>query len=66
MAKPLHKSSHSGNKDMSEAAFKDLYKKSFLKAVHYSNQYVNNYELAKEIAQDSFINLWEKRGTLSS
>lgn len=50
---------------MSDAEFKDLYKKSYLKAVHYSNQYVRNYELAKEIAQDSFINLWEKRETLS-
>lgn len=50
---------------LSNADFQDLYKKNFLKAVHYSNQYVRNYELAKEIAQDSFINLWEKRNTLS-
>lgn len=50
---------------LTDAEFKNLYKKSFLKAVYYSNQYVNNYELAKEIAQDSFISLWEKRHSIS-
>lgn len=53
------------NSGLSDVEFKDLYKKSFLKAVHYSNQYVNNYELAKEIAQESFISLWEKRHSIS-
>lgn len=75
MAKSNHNGFNNGTLDhgnafvsngMSESEFRDLYKKSFLKVVHYSNQYVNNYELAKEIAQDSFINLWEKRESLSS
>lgn len=62
MAAIEHNYIHAG---LSRVEFEELYKKSFLKAVHYSNQYVNNYELAKEIAQDSFINLWEKRHTIN-
>lgn len=48
----------------SQVEFEALYKKSFLKAVNYCNQYLQDNELSREITQEAFINLWEKRATL--
>ncbi len=44
--------------------FEVLYKKNFQRAVFYCNQYVRDMEVSRGIAQDAFINLWEKRDSL--
>ncbi|NCC46655.1 MAG: RNA polymerase sigma-70 factor [Bacteroidia bacterium] len=44
--------------------FEVLYKKNFRRAVFYCNQYVRDMEVSRGIAQDAFINLWEKRESL--
>lgn len=41
--------------------FEYLYEEFYSKAVFYANQYLRDPELAKDIAQDSFVTLWEKR-----
>jgi RNA polymerase sigma-70 factor (ECF subfamily) len=47
-----------------ELLFKELYRDYYLKSVFYANQYVADYELSKEIVQDSFLTLWERRESL--
>ncbi len=47
-----------------ELFFKELYKEYYLKSVHYANQYLNDYEVSKELVQDAFMVLWEKRNEL--
>lgn len=44
--------------------FEHLYEEYFNKAKFYANQYLRDVELAKDVAQDSFITLWEKRNEI--
>lgn len=46
--------------------FEHLYKLYFPKSVFFANQYLNNQEDAKEIAQETFVTLWEKRHDLKN
>lgn len=47
-----------------ELFFRGLYKEYFHKAVYYANQYLNDYEASKEIVQEAFLTLWERREVL--
>lgn len=53
----------SGNDDIN--GFNILYEEYYTKLLTYSNSYVHSMFIAKDIVQDSFINLWEKRAKLS-
>ena len=44
--------------------FEHLYREYYPKAVFFAQQYIRNEEEAKEIAQDAFVTLWEKRATI--
>lgn len=41
--------------------FEYLYEEYYNKAVFYANQYLRDAEMARDVAQDAFITLWEKR-----
>jgi RNA polymerase sigma-70 factor (ECF subfamily) len=41
--------------------FELLYEEYYNKAVFYASQYLRDVELARDVAQESFITLWEKR-----
>jgi RNA polymerase sigma-70 factor (ECF subfamily) len=47
-----------------ELFFRGLYKEYYHKAVYYANQYLNDYEASKEIVQEAFLSLWERRNVL--
>lgn len=49
---------------LDKAAFEMLFKTHFKGLVLFANRYVKDFETAKEIAQDSFVSLWEKRETI--
>ena len=49
---------------LSEKEFETLYKQSYRKALYYCNQYIGDFEKSKEIVQEAFINLWEKRQSI--
>ncbi|HPS45737.1 MAG TPA: RNA polymerase sigma-70 factor [Bacteroidales bacterium] len=41
-----------------------LFKSHFKGLVHFAQKYVKDFDTAKEIVQDSFISLWEKKDTI--
>ncbi len=47
-----------------KATFEQLFKEHFKGMVLFAHKYVKDFETAKEIAQDSFVSLWEKRETI--
>ncbi len=50
--------------DREESIFKNLYKEYYYKALHFCNQYLDDYEASKEIVQDAFLIVWERRESL--
>lgn len=46
-------------------SFEHLYKLYYSKAVFFANQYLRDEETSREIVQDAFMALWEKRETLN-
>lgn len=46
--------------------FEYLYKTYFRKSVFYATQYLRDEEEAREVAQETFITLWEKRGEINN
>jgi RNA polymerase sigma-70 factor (ECF subfamily) len=44
--------------------FEYLYEEYYSKAKFYANQYLRDIEQARDVAQDSFITLWEKRNEI--
>lgn len=56
-----------GNKEyrsVNEGYIEKIYVTHYWRAVNYANQFLRDGELAREIAQDAFISLWEKRESL--
>ncbi len=53
-----------GGGPLSEKEFEALYRQSYRKALYYCNQYIVDIEKSKEIVQEAFINLWEKRQSI--
>lgn len=51
-------------KDNDSSAFKELYYRYFNAVLFYANQYLFNEEEAKDVAQDTFVSLWNSRKTL--
>ena len=49
---------------MDKAAFELLFRSHFKGLTHFAQKYVKDFDTAKEIVQDSFISLWEKRDTI--
>ena len=45
-------------------SFEKLFKDNFKGMVRFCMMYVKDYETAKELVQDSFISLWEKKDTI--
>ncbi len=57
--------SDTGNfKSVNEQYIEKIYVAHYWRAVNYANQFLRDKETAKEIAQDAFISLWEKRESL--
>ncbi len=46
--------------------FETLFRSEFKGLCFFAQKYVKDYDTAREIVQDSFINLWEKRATVDS
>jgi RNA polymerase sigma-70 factor (ECF subfamily) len=51
-------------KKLDEASFEDLFRKEFKGLCFFAINYVKDYTTAKEIVQDAFIGLWEKRDVI--
>jgi len=49
---------------LDEAGFEILFKKNFKDLCRFASRYIKDTETAKEIVQDSFVSLWEKRENL--
>jgi RNA polymerase sigma-70 factor (ECF subfamily) len=49
---------------LDERAFESLFREHFKALCRLSMLYVKNYESAREIVQDTFVSLWEKRDTI--
>lgn len=47
-------------------AFEHFYKKEYKKAVFYTNLYLSDYELSKDIAQDAFVAIWVNKESLDT
>lgn len=45
--------------------FEHLYEEYYRGAVFFANQYLNDLELSRDVAQDSFTMLWEKRNEIN-
>jgi RNA polymerase sigma-70 factor (ECF subfamily) len=58
--------SNNNKRDFTEADFELLYRKSFLKAVNYCIKYVRDSNTSREIVQNAFVNLWERRETIDT
>jgi RNA polymerase sigma-70 factor (ECF subfamily) len=48
----------------SHEAYRLVFDTYFTKVVYFAFEYVDEYETSREIAQDAFMKLWEKRHTL--
>ena len=49
---------------LDHAGFEILFKSHFSGLCFFAQKYVKDFETAKEIVQDAFMSLWEKRGTI--
>lgn len=47
-----------------ELYIEQVYKSYYRKAVNYANQFLKDTELSKEMAQEAFVSIWEKRDVL--
>lgn len=64
---PGNKEYRSGIKkyrSVNEQYIEKIYVTHYWRAVNYANQFLRDKELAREMAQDAFISLWEKRESL--
>lgn len=51
-------------KTLDKASFEMLFKGHFTSLCYFAQKYVKDFEAAKEIVQDAFLNLWEKRESI--
>jgi len=51
-------------KSVNEQYIEKIYVTHYWRAVNYANQFLRDKELSREMAQDAFISLWEKRESL--
>ncbi len=49
---------------LDKAAFELLFRSDFKGLTHFAQKYVKDFETAKEITQEAFISLWEKRESI--
>ena len=49
---------------LDKASFEMLFKSHFAGLCYFAQKYVKDFEAAKEIVQDAFLNLWEKRDSI--
>ena len=54
------------NKPLDKDLFEQLFRTHFVQLCNYAVQYVSDNEIAKDITQNVFINLWEKRDNIDS
>ncbi len=54
------------NNPLDRASFEAIFRKDFQGLVFFAQKYVKDFETAREIVQDSFLNLWEKRDTIDT
>ena len=54
-----------GIKNKDDSAFEMLYKLAFPDLCSFAATFLKNKEIAKEIVQETFIKIWEKRESLS-
>lgn len=46
--------------------YENIFKDNFVKIALFSNKYTNDYSLALDVAQESFVRLWETKNVFSS
>lgn len=54
------------NKPLNKVMFEQLFRAHFVQLCNYAVQYISDNEIAKDITQNVFINLWEKRENIDS
>ncbi len=54
------------NNSLDRTSFEAIFRKDFQGLVFFAQKYVKDYEAAREIVQDSFLNLWEKRDIIDT
>lgn len=54
------------NNSLDRASFEIIFRKEFQGMVFFAQKYVKDFDTAREIAQDSFLQLWEKRETIDT
>ena len=59
--KPLRNSIHKFLKSAEVTFFEGLYRDYFTRTLFFAQQYLPDPEEAREIAQETFVTLWEKR-----
>ena len=64
----LHLAQESENspRPLDKTAFEQLFRSEFKNFCFLAIKYVKDYDVAKEMVQDSFISLWEKRATIDT
>ncbi|MCD4773395.1 MAG: RNA polymerase sigma-70 factor [Bacteroidales bacterium] len=61
---PLNKDNQNRGNKLDETSFEELFRKHFNGLCFFAQNYVKDFDMAKEIVQESFINLWEKRQSI--
>ena len=49
---------------LDHTSFEELFRINFTGLCFFAQKYVKDFETSKEIVQDAFVSLWEKRGTI--
>ncbi len=62
----MNNSGHYTHLTLSEGAFEKIFKEHFKGLCFLSQRYVKDFEIAREIVQDTFLLLWEKRETIDT
>lgn len=61
---PLENKDNNTIQALNQASFEMLFRSHFSGLCFFAQQYVKDFETAKEIVQDAFLSLWEKRETI--
>lgn len=62
----LEKDKNKFGKGLDRKAFEQLFKKNFKGLSYFALEYVKDLDIAREIVQDAFTSLWEKRSTIET
>ena len=55
---------HIEGKGLDRRSFEEIFRKNFKGLSFFAVEYVKDHDIAREIVQEAFVNLWEKRNTI--